>query len=144
MSVLESLQTALAAEHAAVHLYAVLGGRTRTAVSPALRTELDRAYAAHRARRDQLTSFVLDEGGEPVAAEPAYELPTGLETADGVTAAALDLEHVAAETYAWLVANVVGGQRRWAVAALENTAVRALTFRGSPEIFPGAGEYADR
>ena len=49
-----------------------------------------------------------------------------------------------ATTYAWLVANAVGDQRRWAVNALTDAAVRELTFRGSPEIFPGAGEYADR
>ena len=48
------------------------------------------------------------------------------------------------ETYAWLVANTVGGQRRWAIDALTDAAVRELSYRGSPEIFPGAGEYADR
>lgn len=144
MTVLDALQTGLAAEHAAVHQYAVLGGRTRNAVSPLLRSALEQAYAAHRARRDQLTAFVRDEGGEPVAAEAAYALPHGLGSADGVTAAALELERACATTYAWLVANLVGDQRRWAVNALTDTAVRVLTFRGSPEIFPGAGEYADR
>ena len=144
MTILDALQTGLAAEHAAVHQYAVLGGRTRNAVSPLLRSALDQAYAAHRARRDQLTAFVRDEGGEPVAAEPAYALPDGLGSVEGVTAAALELERGCAATYAWMVANLVEDQRRWAVNALTDTAVRVLTFRGSPEIFPGAGEYADR
>lgn len=144
MSVIEALQTALAAEHAALCQYAVLGGRTRRATQPELRSALDQAYAAHRARRDQLTGFVLDEGGQPVAAEASYAVPEGLETSDGVTTAALALEQASAETYAWLVANVSGDLREWAVDALTNTAVRGLTFRGSPEIFPGAGEYADR
>lgn len=144
MSVLDALQSGLAAEHAAVHQYALLGGRTRNATQRELRSALDQAYAVHRGRRDQLTGFVLDEGGEPVAAEPAYAAPGRLETADEVTAAALALELAGAETYAWLVANLAGELRAWAVTALEDAAVRGLTFRGSPEIFPGAGEYADR
>ena len=61
-----------------------------------------------------------------------------------MTVAARDLERAGAETYAWLVANTVGPERRWAVQALTSTAVRVLTFRGSPEIFPGADELADR
>jgi hypothetical protein len=61
-----------------------------------------------------------------------------------VTRAALELERTCAEHYAWLVGGTTGGRRRWAVQALTNAAVRELTFRGSPEIFPGAGEYADR
>ena len=33
---------------------------------------------------------------------------------------------------------------RWAIAALNDAAVRELAFRGTPEMFPGADEYADR
>ena len=45
---------------------------------------------------------------------------------------------------------LAGGERRRRTSgggrssALTDAAVRELTFRGSPEIFPGAGEYADR
>ncbi len=87
---------------------------------------------------------MFDEGETPVASEPAYELPTPLRTPDQVREAALEIERACATTYAWLVANSVADQRRWAVNALTNTAVRELTFRGSPEIFPGSGEHADR
>ena len=54
------------------------------------------------------------------------------------------MEQSCTETYAWLVGQTSGADRRWAVTALTQTAVRELTFRGSPEIFPGAGEHADR
>ena len=144
MTTLDALQTALAAEHAALHLYGVLGAQTSRSTTPALHAGVSDAYAVHRGRRDELARLVRDEGGTPVAAEPTYEVPGPLGSASRVTAAALDLERSCAETYAWLVAHTAGSRRRWAVQALTNTAVRVLTFRGSPEIFPGAGEYADR
>ena len=144
MTTLGALQTALAAEHAALHVYGVLGAQTSRSATPALYAQVTDAYAAHRARRDELARLVRDEGGTPVAAEPTYEVPAPLGSATRVTEAALVLERSCAETYAWLVANTAGPRRRWAVQALTNTAVRVLTFRGSPEIFPGAGEYADR
>ncbi len=79
-----------------------------------------------------------------MAAEPAYALPTGLDTPKQVTRAALDVERACTETYAWLVGQTSGADRRWAIGALTDSAVRELAFRGSPEIFPGAGEHADR
>jgi hypothetical protein len=144
MTLLDALQTTLEGEHAAVYVYGVLGARTSRSAEPQLFTDVSDAYGAHRARRDQLMTMVRDAGGTPVAAEPAYELPEPLRTPAEVTRAALATERACATTYAWLVANSVGTDRRWAANALTNTAVRELTFRGSPEIFPGAGEYADR
>ncbi|HYF73945.1 MAG TPA: DUF4439 domain-containing protein, partial [Nocardioides sp.] len=98
---------------------------------------------AHRARRDQLSAAVLDLDAEPVAAEPAYELPR-LESPAQVTRAALEVERACARTYVYLVANSVGEQRRTAIGALNEAAVRELVFRGTPEMFPGRDEYADR
>jgi hypothetical protein len=143
VTILDALQTALAAEHAAVYVLGSLGAHTSLSRTPGLYDAVSASYDAHRARRDQLTTRVLDHGGEPVAAEPAYTLPTGVGTPAGVTAAALDLERRCATTYAWLVAETVGADRAWAIAALTSSAVRELSFRGSPEIFPGATD-ADR
>jgi hypothetical protein len=144
MTTLEALQTTLAAEHAAVFVYGALGGRTSRSENPTLFAAVSSAYAAHRARRDQLTADIVEGGDQPVAAEAAYELPSPMVTPDQVTGAALDVERSCATTYAYLVANTAADQRRWAIAALNETAVRELTFRGTPETFPGAGEYADR
>ena len=144
MTILDALQKALAAEHAALYVYGSLGAHTSLSKQPELYDAVSAAYDAHRARRDQLTSRVLDHGGEPVAAEPAYDLPKALETPDGVASAALEIERRCAATYAWLVAQTVGADRAFAVTALSSTAVRELSFRGSPEIFPGADEFADR
>ena len=144
MSPVAALLLALAAEHAALHLYGTLGARTSESGSPQLYADLRAGYDAHRARRDQLATRLRDRGSDPVPAEPAYELPQGLGTSAGVVRAARDVEHGCTETYAWLVGQTSGGDRRFAIAALTSSAVRELTFRGSPEIFPGADEYADR
>ena len=144
MSYVDALQTTLAAEHAAIFVYGALGAQTSQSGTPTLYADIDSAYTDHRSRRDQLVTMVLDEGGEPVAAKPAYDLPADLGTADLVTRRALLLEKSCAETYAYLVANSPQEQRRWAINALVKAAVRELAFRGIPEIFPGSDEYADR
>jgi hypothetical protein len=144
VSPVTALQRALAAEHAALHVYGTLGARTSESGSPQLYADLRAGYDTHRSRRDQLSTRLRDRGVDPVAAEPAYELPQGLATSAGVARAALDVERGCTETYAWLVGQTSGGDRRFAIAALTSSAVRELTFRGSPEIFPGADEFADR
>ena len=144
MTPVQALQVALAGEHAAIYVYGVLGAQTSASDSPQLFAAVTDAYETHRTRRDHLTGLVLDEGATPVASETAYEVPPRLGTESAVYAAALELERRCASTYAWLVANTVGNQRRWAVDALSDTAVRELVYRGSPEIFPGGDESADR
>ena len=144
MTLVDALQTTLEAEHAAVYVYGVLGARTSASAEPQLYADVVAAYTAHRGRRDQLRRMLHDAGQTPVAADPAYELPSPLQTPAQVFRAARAIEAASATTYAWLVANAVEDQRRWAVTALTDTAVRELTVRGSPEIFPGADEYADR
>ncbi|QBR94124.1 DUF4439 domain-containing protein [Nocardioides euryhalodurans] len=144
MSPVTALQRALAAEHAALHVYGALGARTSASATPTLFADLTAGYTLHRSRRDQLTALVRDEGADPAAAAATYELPEPLDTPDQVTRAALAVEQSCTETYAWLVGQTSGASRRWAIAALTNSAVRELTYRGSPEIFPGAGEFADR
>lgn len=144
MTYVEALTTTLAAEHAAVYVLGALGAQTSRSATPTLYADISAAYDEHRARRDQLIRMVRDQGAEPVAAEPAYELPADLSTVDRVTAHALRLERSCAATYAFLVASSPQQQRRWAITALTTTAVRELAFRGTPEIFPGRDEYADR
>jgi len=140
----EALQTALAAEHAAVYVLGTLGGRTSQTADPDLFLAISEAFAAHRLRRDELTAAIAGLDAEPVAAEAAYAVPTGLDRSGQIARVARETEESCATTYAWLVANTVDEMRRWAIGALNETAVRVLTLRGTPEMFPGAGEYADR
>jgi hypothetical protein len=139
---LDALQTTLAAEHAAVYVLGTLGGRA--AQDEDLLTAIGGAYAEHRLRRDQLSAAITDRGADPVAAEPAYDVPAGLDRSARIARLARETEESCATTYAWLVATTTDEMRRWAVRALNETAVRVLTLRGTPEMFPGAGEYADR
>ena len=52
----------------------------------------------------------------------------------------LSTEQACAETYAALVAQTSGRQRRWGATALTETAVLQLRLGGRPEDFPGAPE----
>ena len=144
MSEIDVLQNVLANEHAALYVFGVLGARTSESAESDLYLALRGAYDAHRARRDQLTGMIAGDGATPVAAATAYEVPGGLETPDGVALAALTLERACADVYATAVASTTAERRAWAVAALNDAAVRELGLRGTPEMFPGAGEYADR
>lgn len=137
MSTVEALATALAAEHAAVFVYGALGGQTSQSADPRLFAAVTDAYVAHRARRDELTAAITAAGGEPVAAEPGYDLPPDLSDSRTVADRALRLERACASTYAYVVASTTGEHRRWAVDALVDAAVRQLAFGGDPEPLPG-------
>jgi hypothetical protein len=126
---LDALQSALAAEHTAVWAYGVIGG----ALGPES-SEASAAYAAHRGRRDQLTTRI---GAAAVAAEPAYDLPFPV-TGDAQAARlAVRVEQRCAEVYAAVVARTTGDNRAYAARALIECAVRALTWGGDVEAFPG-------
>ncbi|WP_056753340.1 ferritin-like domain-containing protein [Nocardioides sp. Root190] len=133
----EPLQVALAAEHAAVFVYAALGAQTSRTSSAPLYARVTRAYLVHRNRRDRLAAMIAATGADPVPAEPGYSLPAELGTATAVTARARELEEGAASTYAYLVASTSGAARTWAVEALLDAAVRGLGFGARPERLPG-------
>lgn len=136
MSALEAAQAALAAEHAAVYGYGVVGGR----IGAERRAEATAAYDGHRARRDALRRTVRDLGGEPAVAAAGYELPFAVpDTAAAVRLAAL-LEDRIAGVYADLVRAAPGPLRRDAAAALRDAAVRAVRWRGGDVTFPGLAE----
>ncbi|KRD16987.1 MULTISPECIES: ferritin-like domain-containing protein [unclassified Streptomyces] len=133
---LTALQAVLAAEHAAVYGYGVVGGR----VGEGRSTEARAAYDAHRARRDALAREVRGLGAEPVAASAGYALP--FPVADSATAVRLaaDLEDRVAGVYSDLVRATAGARRRDAAGALREAAVRAARWRGGSVAFPGLAE----
>ncbi|MFJ8663897.1 ferritin-like domain-containing protein [Streptomyces sp. NPDC093795] len=136
MSALDATQAALAAEHAAVYGYGVVGGR----IGGERRAEAIAAYEAHRARRDALRRTVGDLGGAPVVAEAAYALPFPVADPAGAVRLAAVLEDRVAWVYSDLVRASQGPQRREAAAALREAAVRAVRWRGSDVTFPGLAE----
>ena len=134
---LSALQSTLAAEHAAVYVFAVLGGRAAVLGESPLRADLATAYDTHLARRNLLQASVRDAGGDPVAAEPAYDVPRPLTTPAQITAEALRVERACTSTYAALVAATSGADRTWAVETLAAGALSELTFGGAPQPLPG-------
>jgi hypothetical protein len=137
---LSALQETLAAEHAAVFVYGVLGGRVSSASDPITADRLRAAYEAHRSRRDQLRSSIADLDKVPVAAAPAYDVDVRNRAATELLAVARSVEERCAAVYAQLVASSTEGHRRWAVAALTDAAVRLLDLGGAPTAYPGAAE----
>ena len=140
MTVLDALQATLADEHAALYTYGVLGARTSQATSPALFETLTSGYRRHRARRDQLQLMVRDAGGDPVAAEVAYDLDGALLRPPQIERAAADLEAASAEVLLALVAQSTGSVREWALTEATWSAVWRLQLGGTAETWPGAPE----
>ena len=140
MTVLDALQATLADEHAALYTYGVLGARTSQAASPALYETLTAGYRRHRTRRDELQLMVRDAGGDPVAAEAAYDLDGSLLRPAQLERAAADLEAASVEQLVALVAQSTGPVREWALTEATWSAVRRLTLGEGPETWPGAPE----
>ncbi|MCZ4638318.1 ferritin-like domain-containing protein, partial [Streptomyces rubrogriseus] len=111
---LDALQAALAAEHAAVYGYGVVGGR----IAEDRRAEARTAYDAHRARRDALAREVRDLGGEPVAPAAGYALPFSVPDSAAAVRLAAELEDRVAGVYSDLVRAAEGGGRTSAAGAL--------------------------
>ncbi|MFD4562282.1 ferritin-like domain-containing protein [Streptomyces sp. NPDC058469] len=135
---LTALQATLAAEHAAVYGYGVVGGRIREG----RRTEAKAAYDAHRARRDALVREVRDLGAKPVAASAAYALPFPVPDSAAAVQLAAELEDRVAGVYSDLVRASTDGVRATAAEALREAAVRAVRWRGGSVPFPGLAERA--
>lgn len=133
---LKALQAVLAAEHAAVYGYGVVGGR----VGEERRAEARAAYDAHRARRDTLGRQVRALGAVPVAARAGYALPFPVPDAASAARLAAELEERLAGVYSDLVRAAGGERRRAAAEALREAAVRAVRWRGGSVAFPGLAE----
>lgn len=132
----DAVQAALAAEHATVYGYGVVGGRVESSRADEARS----AYDAHRARRDALRREVRDLGGEPEPAAAAYALPFAVPDSAAAVRLAAELEDRLAGVYADLVRASEGARRREAAGVLREVAVRSVRWRGSGVAFPGLSE----
>ena len=111
MTATDALQDALAAEHAAVYVFGVLGAQTSEVEQRTLFDSLLTAYEQHRSARDALVARIQELGVRPVAAAPAYELPNGVSTPAQVVRAALVTERRVTQTYG------MSWRRPWATTA---------------------------
>jgi Domain of unknown function (DUF4439) len=129
-----ALQSALAAEHAAVYGYGVVGamlaGTGRAAVTRA-------DWLAHQVARDSLEAMLTKLGATPVAASPAYTLPfavTGAKSAERLAAA---IEDGVTRAYLGLVAVSDPALRSFGARAMQTSASRAAAWSGTTIAFPG-------
>lgn len=139
--VLDALQDCLAAEHAAVYGYGVVGGVLAGVASASPEQELAAAaYVEHRRRRDDLAALIAGQGADPVAAEPAYAVPGQVQTVSDCRDLARTIEDRCAATYADAVARTTGDDRDLVARALTSCALRATAWGGPVEAFPGVTE----
>ncbi len=126
------LQALLAAEHAAVYGYGVVGGR----LDDAGRSTALAAYDSHRARRDELEALLSAQGVTPQPAEAAYDVATS--SAEEALALAVRIEEGLALRWRDLVGATDDAElRALGIAGLQETAVRAASWRkqaGVPEV----------
>ena len=121
-----AMQEVLAAEHAAVWAYGVVGA----ALPAELRAGALPAENAHRDVRDVLAGLLGDRGADPVAAEGGYTLPFPVLSPVDAAALAVVLEDgVAAAWVRLLDQSVQSGVRRLAVEQLAAAEVRAVGWR---------------
>ncbi len=133
------LATGLAAEHAAIYAYGPIGARLDG--EPA---ELARAAeAAHRQRRDALLLHLASRGLATPAAAPAYALPFDVADSAAALRLAIHIEERTAGVWRSLLGHTEAEDRRTALDAFVDCAVRAAGWRAaagvSPvtQVFPG-------
>lgn len=131
---ISALQGALAAEHVAIFGYGVLGAH----LLGAQQQTADQMWNSHRARRDRLRTYVETGGATPVAAAPAYRLPSPVSSPRTAALLAARLEDGVTAGYAGLAGAADPALRRYAAQAMQEATVRAVRWRGSPPAaFPG-------
>jgi hypothetical protein len=125
----QALQTALAAEHAAVWGY----GLASAFLPPQSDDKLTEGSAAHRARRDATERMLRDAGVAPVPAAPGYLTPQPVTDVASAVAMVTTLETDAAVAWRSVVERSPADPaiRSAALDALTGAAVRATRWRGA-------------
>lgn len=124
----EALDAALAAEHAAVWGYGVVGA----ALEPDARGAAVAAEITHRATRDELLALLAERRVEPVQPEAGYALPFPVLSAVDAAALAAVLEEGVTE--AWVRVMAEAGERpirELAMEVLSGAEVRAVGWRAA-------------
>ena len=132
-SAVAALQGALAAEHAAVYGYGVVGAMLTGSAQSHARD----SWTAHQVARDNLVTMLTRLGATPVAASPAYQLPFAVTGAKSAAKLAAALENGVTRAYLGVVAVNDPALRSFAAQAMQTAANRALAWSGTTTAFPG-------
>jgi Domain of unknown function (DUF4439) len=128
-----ALQGALAAEHAAVYGYGVVGA----ILAGGGQADARSAWLAHQLARDTLEAMVTKLGATPVAASAAYRLPFAVTGPAAARRLAATLEGGVTRAYLGLVAVDDAAVRSFAARAMQTAASRAAAWSGTTVAFPG-------
>ena len=128
---------ALTAEHAAIYGYGVVGGHLDNAGKETVR----KADVAHRARRDALVVRLASLAASPPPAPAAYSLPFAVTNRASALKLAVALEEATAEAWRLALGVTAGDERRIALDALVDCAVRATAWRKAAKISPVTVTY---
>ena len=128
-----ALQGALAAEHAAVYGYGVVGAMVTGHAETLARAD----WLAHQDARDTLEAMLVKLGATPVAASPAYRLPFPVTGEASAARLAVALEDGVTRAYLAVVAVTDRTLRSFGALAMQPPANRALAWGGSTVAFPG-------
>jgi Domain of unknown function (DUF4439) len=131
------LQLALAAEHAAVYAYGVIGARgggDQRMVTARI------GHDVHLDRRNMLASMIQGAGRTPTAALPSYDLPDRITRAVDVARFARTVELRCCEVFALVVSETTADGRGFCAQALTSCANWSVVWGQAPQPFPGAPE----
>jgi len=130
------LQLALAAEHAAVYAYGVIGARGGDQRLVTARV----GHEVHLERRNVLTAMIQASGLRPQAALPGYDLPDRISGPVAVARLARTVELRCCAVYAIVVSETTADARGFCAQALTSCANWSVTWGQAPQPFPGAPE----
>jgi hypothetical protein len=140
VTAIDALQDCLAAEHAAIYGYGVLGGVLAGTTSPDDSARATSAYDAHVRRRDDLRELINGFDAQPVVAAAAYALPVEVDDVASCRTLARQLEERTAAVFAGAVAATTDDLRELTARALTDCALRAATWGGPDDVLPGLAE----
>lgn len=129
----EGLQAALAAEHAVVWGYGVVGAEVTDDLLAPVRTVQD----SHRTRREATAALLRERDVLPVEAAASYELPSPVADPAAALALATDLEDGCSAAWRYLLGQTDDtGLRETALGALTTCALQAVRWRRAGGIEP--------
>jgi hypothetical protein len=132
----KALQAGLAAVHAAVYAYAVIGAKARGATRLRATNRLERLTE----RRDQLAGRISAAGRRPVPPAAGYALPFEVRTDTSLRALGGQVEQGLASADADLVAAAATRHRLEAADWLAEDSLAAVAWGADDEAFPGLPE----
>jgi hypothetical protein len=133
----QALVDALAAEYAAIYACGVIGAHLTGAGATAVRA----AETAHRARRDALVGQLSGGGATPAPPDPVYSLPFEVTDEASALRLAVEIEDRAGAIWRSALASTTGDQRKTALNALVDCAVRATGLRLTAGITPATVQF---